>query len=268
VDTRSQLKTFFGKELCVYCSNLAQSKDHTPPRCFLRHPVGSDAKIITVPACKKCNGSFSKDEAVVKATLAHVSFEADLMADVKPAGSVYRAMERDSRLKSTIERCFQANGYFQPNTEILTCMDRILRKTVQGLYFATYGDFVTKENVQILEVTHTKQESAESLVAHFRRSSTPDFSVGIWPEVRPRPRRLEKAVRSAVLGSGCENDLMRPVEWIDVQKDAFRFTFFRGEADRAICVLEVRRTIAAAALCPWPSKRGPIRRGRNNPLAR
>lgn len=268
MDTRSQFKTFFGKEVCVYCSNLADSKDHTPPRCFLRQPIGNAVKIITVPACAGCNGSFSKDETIVKATLAYVSFEPDLMAEVASGGSVDRAIQRDSRLKRMIEHAMQPDGNFIPSPEILNCLDRILTKTVQGLYFATYDEFVSKDRIRVLHVTHTKQQSADSLIAKFRRSTTPDLSVGLWPEVRPNPRRLEKAVKIALITGGTENDLMKPVEWIDIQKNAFRYAFFRGEADYSVCVLDIRNTLAAAALCPWPRKRGPIRRGRKNPLAR
>src|ERR1700730_18022711 len=98
MDARSNLfRTFFGKPLCVYCEGIADTKDHAPPRCLLRIPIGNEAKIFTFPACSACNRSFSPDENLFKVVLATVSFEPDLIAEAKAGGSVHRALERDNR---------------------------------------------------------------------------------------------------------------------------------------------------------------------------
>ncbi len=50
----------FDKTLCLYCEGSADSKEHVPSRIFLNKPYPEN--LPTVPACKKCNESYSLDE--------------------------------------------------------------------------------------------------------------------------------------------------------------------------------------------------------------
>lgn len=45
---------------CIYCGLAADTREHTPSRVFLRKPFPSELSLV--PACKKCNNSFSNDE--------------------------------------------------------------------------------------------------------------------------------------------------------------------------------------------------------------
>lgn len=45
---------------CVYCGDKADTREHCPSKTFLAKPYPTD--LPTVPACKKCNNSFSSDE--------------------------------------------------------------------------------------------------------------------------------------------------------------------------------------------------------------
>ena len=45
---------------CIYCLNKADSKEHIPSKIFLDEPYHDELAIL--PACKKCNQSFSKSE--------------------------------------------------------------------------------------------------------------------------------------------------------------------------------------------------------------
>lgn len=46
---------------CIYCgSNEDITSDHIPPRCLFRETKG--LQLITVPACRKCNASYAKDD--------------------------------------------------------------------------------------------------------------------------------------------------------------------------------------------------------------
>lgn len=50
--------------ICIYCrTNVANSREHLPSRIFLDTPYPVEYSIV--PACKKCNGSFSADEVYV-----------------------------------------------------------------------------------------------------------------------------------------------------------------------------------------------------------
>jgi len=45
---------------CIYCGDIANSREHTPSKVFLVHPYPDN--LFLVPSCKKCNNSFSDDE--------------------------------------------------------------------------------------------------------------------------------------------------------------------------------------------------------------
>lgn len=54
-----------GSEMyCVYCGKKADTREHCPSKAFLKKPFPTD--LPTVPACKKCNNSFSSDERFTK----------------------------------------------------------------------------------------------------------------------------------------------------------------------------------------------------------
>ena len=93
MDNRKGLErlSLFGGYQCVFCGGVADTTDHTPPKCLLERPYPAD--LMTVPACENCNSGFSRDEAFLKAVLAHVSFEEDLIQS-KRDGDVARAIGR------------------------------------------------------------------------------------------------------------------------------------------------------------------------------
>ena len=46
---------------CAYCgSDHPDTRDHVPPKCLFLHPLPK--KMITVPSCKRCQGSSKDDE--------------------------------------------------------------------------------------------------------------------------------------------------------------------------------------------------------------
>ena len=59
-----------------------------------------------------------------------------------------------------------------------------------------------------------------------------------------------------------------PVVWEDFQPDVFRFGFVKSERGRAVCVMDLWKTLVVAVAAPWPDRRGPLRRGRKNSRSR
>jgi 5-methylcytosine-specific restriction endonuclease McrA len=48
---------------CAYCHATDDlTDDHIPPQNLFPKPRPSNLNLITVPACRKCNGSASKDD--------------------------------------------------------------------------------------------------------------------------------------------------------------------------------------------------------------
>ena len=62
-DDRFRHKIVYAKDAyseCVYCGAEAKTREHAPSKVFLNKPYPGDLPIV--PACFKCNNSFSKDE--------------------------------------------------------------------------------------------------------------------------------------------------------------------------------------------------------------
>lgn len=121
-----------GSSFCVYCGSLADSREHVPSKVFLRKPYPDN--LYTVPACKKCNNSFSQDELytrVVLDTLEAVAHENTLQTCKEGASSKYprlaesvlREIESFSTKKSSMTSAF----YFRSER-----IKRVLEKLAQG----------------------------------------------------------------------------------------------------------------------------------------
>ena len=65
-DDRLRHKIVYAKDAyseCVYCGAEAKTREHAPSKVFLNKPYPGDLPIV--PACFKCNNSFSQDELFV-----------------------------------------------------------------------------------------------------------------------------------------------------------------------------------------------------------
>lgn len=277
MDTRSPLPGFsvFRPKRCVYCGGRADTNDHAPPRCFLRRPLPSN--LITLPACTDCNSGFSFDEGLVKTFITLASEHPDLVAERQPGGRVHRAMARDARLRSIIEGARQADGNYELSCDLLTCFQRVMRKTVQGLFFGLYERLVAPDEIELFLISDQRLMSPEHVADQVRPPQLHDITDRPLPEITPSSWPVREPVFFVTLQpvSGGEpiQRLFRlvretPVEWIEFQPDVFRFSFVKGESGRAVCVMDLWKTLVVAMSAPWPDRRGPLRRGRKNPLSR
>lgn len=121
---------------CIYCGKDADTRDHVPPKCFLRTPY--PANLITVPSCRTCNNNASKDEeycrVVVIGLLCHTK-EADLLFD----GPMARSMDRNIDIETLMFGALEV-----VDTRVLLDVNyariyRIAEKIARGLEFSTKG---------------------------------------------------------------------------------------------------------------------------------
>lgn len=260
---------------CVYCGGPAGTNDHAPPKCFLRKPLPSN--LITVPACTECNSGFSADENLVRNLIALVSPRPELVAERQPDGRVTRALARDARLRGLIDGCRRQDGNYELAGDVLTSFDRVLKKTVQGLYFGLYERFVPRDQLHLTLISDQRLTTPEQVVDQVRPPAFRDITEEPLPDITPSSWVVREPVYFVTLqpASGGEpvQRLFRlvretPVDWVEFQPDVFRFGFVQAEDGRAVCVLDLWKTLVAAVSAPWPGNRGPLRKGRNNPLSR
>jgi len=264
-----------GRPRCVYCGGLADTNDHAPPRCFLRPPRPSN--LITLPACKECNSGFSFAENCAKTLIALVSEDTDLVAERAPDGRVTRALARDKRLRAVIESSRRADGNYEIVGELLTHFNRVLTKTVQGLYFGLYERITSPHELRLLLISDCRISPAEEIAEMARPSPLRDITDEPLPEIAPNGWMVREPVffvKFARLDGGQPTQrafrLVRetPIEWVTLQEGAFRFAVVGTAEGGAVLVMELWRTLVAAIATPWPGSRGPLRKGRKNPLSR
>ncbi len=183
--TRSGQKTprLPRRDRCVYCAAKADTKDHAPPRCLLRAPMPSN--LLTLPACRKCNSGFSFDENVAKSLVALVGAHPELAKQRAPGGSVYRALARDTRLRGVIDSARRDDGNYEFGGQLAVSFERVMRKTVQGLFFGLYERFVSASEVSPLFLVDQRLISADAVVDWVRPSPLRDITDEPLPAITP-----------------------------------------------------------------------------------
>lgn len=78
---------------CVYCGEVADSREHSPSKVFLKKPFPADLPVV--PACKKCNNSFAQDELYTKAFLQF--FEEYMYDNISVTVDLSRKEVRDAK---------------------------------------------------------------------------------------------------------------------------------------------------------------------------
>jgi|SRR5580658_3119548 hypothetical protein len=125
--------------VCVYCGNLATTRDHVVADTILARPLPVNA--ITVPSCHGCNGKFSKDEQYFTAVLGMIGRTPAIEKRIEEGADIYRTLERSSKLD---DRLISSVLYLHelgapPILQIEE--DRLaplFRKIAFGLFLATY----------------------------------------------------------------------------------------------------------------------------------
>ena len=112
---------------CVYCGTTGDiTADHVPPECLFEPPLPNN--LITVPACRRCNQRFGRDDEYFKTALV---FRWD--TDTHPVAQA----RRESAMRAVARE--QAVGFRRLFTDTLQAAPIILRS---GLYIGEGGRFV------------------------------------------------------------------------------------------------------------------------------
>lgn len=66
---------------CVYCGEESDTREHAPSKVFLQKPYPNDLPVL--PACRKCNNSFSDDELYVEIYIDSIKFLSGYTSSLK-----------------------------------------------------------------------------------------------------------------------------------------------------------------------------------------
>ena len=240
----------FRAPACVYCGGLANSSDHTPPRCLLPKKLPGNVQAMTVPACTQCNCGFSADEMRVAAVVCTVSFTQNDREAVAPGGWVHCAMQSDSALHKFVKSRLGEDGIFRPDERVYQTVSRIMTKTAAGLLFHEFGRLIPLAELQILALEHAKNVLPATLVEIYRHDG------GGWAEVTPSGRELERQVRAL-----CGQEPRHRPGWRVYLREYFEYMFIRRSNNRLLTAMKLHDALTVLVECPWPARAGPRRKG-------
>ncbi len=241
----------FRAPACSYCGDVANTSDHTPPRCLLPKRLPNDLQAMTIPACSACNAGYAVDEMLVAAIVSTVSFTQYDRDAVAPGGWVRSAMDSDPTLNEFIRRRLGEDGVFYPDDIVAQTMSRIMAKTATGLLFHEFGGLISPSRIDVIAIEHAKTIDPLALVEQHRRDDRG------WAEVTPSGRQLDRQVR-AIYGQRPPN----MPKWRVYVPQFFEYVFIRRSNNRLLTGMKLHDALTALVECPWPSRAGPRRKGR------
>jgi len=165
---------------CAYCGGTTPtSSDHVPSKAFLDEPYPAD--LPTVPACEKCNSSFSLDEEYVACLLECVlcgSTDAALITRDK----IRRALTAKPRLAAALTACREVDPLgtvqWQPEAHRVR---RIILKLARGhAAFELWPQLDEPSEVWGVPLVSMLPDE----IASFTRPDQPRTEV--WPEIGSR----------------------------------------------------------------------------------
>ena len=144
---------------CVYCGSMKQTTDdHVPPKSLFPKPRPSN--LITVPCCRKCNNSASKDDEYFRSMLAMRNDAGEHSEAQRVLPAVSRSLRRrkgSGFTKKLLQNVTlvdvrtpaglyvgRAVGYKVENERL----ERVVARIVRGVYWYHYG-FRLKENYEV-----------------------------------------------------------------------------------------------------------------------
>lgn len=146
---------------CVYCGSLEDlERDHVPPKSLFPKPAPNN--LITVPACGKCNRSFSKDEEYFRVIVSQMAQSGRHPATKKLLDTkILKSMIRRPRFATKILSSVIPVDIYDQGKLIGTAagfdleyksFDRVMTKILRGLLYHETGlrvpaQYVIKWNV-------------------------------------------------------------------------------------------------------------------------
>ncbi|HEX9514129.1 MAG TPA: hypothetical protein VF939_26740 [Puia sp.] len=174
---------------CYVCSQTADSKEHTPARCFFPDDAAYRKNLITVPSCKLHNEDTSKDDKYVRNIITMsvgnnaIAFNQFINKTVKSFS------ESPALLKTTTGTQMKVFFEGQPVTAIQidrTRFDKIIKKISYALFYHEHSQPWKRELIIMpknLFDTNMKVDEQGALVKSFEKLFPTDNFDGDNPEV-------------------------------------------------------------------------------------
>ncbi|MBI5932341.1 MAG: hypothetical protein HY867_01435 [Chloroflexi bacterium] len=167
---------------CVYCGSAENvTDDHIPPKNIFPKPRPTNINLITVPACKKCNSSFSNDDEYFRLKLCiseHVGNHPDALANQNVIFRSLRKPEAKGLRKSFMGDLQRVQlrtrgGIYLGQTYIfdvdLKRIFSVIERIVRGLYYVETSTILSQEYEVDVHSDDTLKDESPELIEELRQ---------------------------------------------------------------------------------------------------
>ncbi|GIO70386.1 hypothetical protein [Paenibacillus cookii] len=221
-DNRLRRKIVYtkGNSDCIYCGEVADSREHIPPKVFLTSPFPDNLGIV--PACRQCNKSFSNDE-VFLSILIEMLKRRCFYPVCEYSSEVERRMNYNKKIVSDIENVLQDNdaSYFDDRIQ------RVLHKLALGhsVFEISEGYCIEKGTISYSFASKMSLEEIEEFTLPFNITGEPLPEIGsrVYERILIIEHRLQSVENSEMF-------LVAPLvllDWVDVQDFRYSYTCYR-----------------------------------------
>ena len=189
---------------CAFCSGETGTSDHCPSRVFLDDPYPENLPVV--PACRKCNASFSLHEEYF-ACLISCIIAGSTNPDAMPREKTKRILSEKPFLRARIEQARSVSDgrtIFTPDQERISA---VVIKLAQGHALYELHESCARQPDNFSCVPLELMSDQERFDFENPRGSA------VWPEVGSRAMQRLVAVDRDASPSG----------WLDVQPGRYRF---------------------------------------------
>lgn len=190
---------------CAYCGSAPEGVDHVPSKVFLDDPLPQDLPVV--PACKKCNLSFSRDEEYLACFVeCVVSGTTDHKKICRP--KVARALRRSPKLAALIaSTCSESAGQLLWAPD-LNRVRNVVSKLARGHHLYELSSPADEHPTEISCIPLCTRDTER------RRHLESVLSLAGWPEIGSRGFLRAAGVE---LPHSCG-------EWVAVQEGRYRYS--------------------------------------------
>lgn len=127
-----QIKTFSDTRLdnmCSYCGDFPDTKDHVPSRILLNEPFPENLPVV--PCCNQCNQSFSRDEVYFACLIECILCKSTDLADLRREKVINVLRENEGLRLKIANSTSKQNGEMLFNVEAAR-LENVILKLAKG----------------------------------------------------------------------------------------------------------------------------------------
>lgn len=165
---------------CVYCGGPTETRDHVPSKVLLDSPFPENLPVV--PACSRCNQSFSGDEAYLACLL-----ECVLCGSTEPEkiqrSNVRRILQERPSLRARIQKATYSDEHGRTTFTVEQKRAKnVILKLARGHCAYELNEIQRDEPSSFMMLPLAALSQAQR--NHFE--AVPGGPIGVWPEVGSR----------------------------------------------------------------------------------